>query len=487
MIPKIGRGQRVHGLLRYLFGPGRREEHTNPHLVAAWDGAGPLEILQPVQGPDGRFDLRTLADLLEQPVRRGVNPPRKPVWHCSIRTHPDDRLLDDQQWAHIAADVMNAVGLAPHGDSRAVRWVAVRHAPDHIHIVATLVRQDRRTAWGRNDRWLAQRACRDLEERYGLHQVGPADRTAAARPTTPEIHKAARTGRREIPRDRLRRAVRHAAAAADHQDEFFHLLTEAGILTRTRTSTVNPDEITGYAVALPGHTNAAGEPIWYGGGRLAPDLTLPQLRHRWGQPGATTTPAPPLCQAHLYEQAAGQIRAATDRLADPHTDHQEASAAAYAASDTLAVTAQILEGDRRGPLHRAVDALDRAAREPYRRPLPRTARREGLRAMSRLLRLAGELTDDNAVFAALRLILTLSMLADSLADMRDTQQRRHQARAARTAARLLRAAGTGPTDSKGAAIDVTAAPPSTRPPTVASTRSADPRRRSRPGSAGRGR
>ncbi len=47
LIPNITRGQRVHGLLIYLWGPGRREEHTDPHLVAAWDGAGELADLEP--------------------------------------------------------------------------------------------------------------------------------------------------------------------------------------------------------------------------------------------------------------------------------------------------------------------------------------------------------------------------------------------------------------------------------------------------------
>ncbi|WP_433347275.1 hypothetical protein ACQP25_29610 [Microtetraspora malaysiensis] len=38
---------------------------------------------------------------------------------------------------------MNRTGLARDGDDDGVRWVAVRHADDHIHIVATLARQDR--------------------------------------------------------------------------------------------------------------------------------------------------------------------------------------------------------------------------------------------------------------------------------------------------------------------------------------------------------
>ncbi len=91
------------------------------------------------------MDFRSLADLLEQPVRAGRNPPRRPCGTARSATTPATRTLTDAQWAHIAREMVAGAGLAPHGDDRAVRWVAVRHADDHIHIVATLVRQDRRT------------------------------------------------------------------------------------------------------------------------------------------------------------------------------------------------------------------------------------------------------------------------------------------------------------------------------------------------------
>lgn len=70
----------------------------NPHLVAAWSTAPPLELLQPPRDAAGRYDLRRLTDLLEQPVRAAIRPPQKTVWHCSIRNHPTDRILSDQQW-----------------------------------------------------------------------------------------------------------------------------------------------------------------------------------------------------------------------------------------------------------------------------------------------------------------------------------------------------------------------------------------------------
>ena len=34
MIPNVTRGAKTHGVLLYLIGKGKREEHQNPHLVA---------------------------------------------------------------------------------------------------------------------------------------------------------------------------------------------------------------------------------------------------------------------------------------------------------------------------------------------------------------------------------------------------------------------------------------------------------------------
>jgi hypothetical protein len=84
----------------------------------------------------------------------------------------------------------------------------------------------------------------------------------------------------------LRRQVSTAAAAAGGEQDFFARLRQSGVLVRTRHSTRDPDQLTGYAVALPGDTTRAGDPVWYGGGKLAADLTLPKLRRRWRRPGS---------------------------------------------------------------------------------------------------------------------------------------------------------------------------------------------------------
>ena len=137
------------------------------------------------------------------------------MWHCAVRAAPEDKTLSDAEWAQIAADVMHRTGLAPYGqDDEAVRWVAVRHGDDHIHIVAMLARQDGGRPRLSNERYRVREACRAAEERYGLRRTAPGDRTAARRPTRAENEKARRRGWRETPRVTLKRAV--STAAAEH-------------------------------------------------------------------------------------------------------------------------------------------------------------------------------------------------------------------------------------------------------------------------------
>ncbi len=282
MIGKVLRGTDARRLLYYLYGPGKANEHADPHLVAGF--ADPAE-LEPERRPSGAPDLRRLAGLLAQPLAALAGPGYdKPVWHCSVRAAPEDRVLSDAEWAQVAAEIMHRTGLAPGGDDLAVRWVAVRHAADHVHLVATLARQDgtRPKVW--NDFYQVREACQEAERRFGLRRTAPADRTAARRATRAESEQAARHGWVEPPRATLRREVCSAAAGAGTEQDFYARLRQAGVLVRLRHSATNPGEVTGYAVGLPQHTARDGGVIWYGGGKLAPDLPLPKLRTRWATP-----------------------------------------------------------------------------------------------------------------------------------------------------------------------------------------------------------
>jgi hypothetical protein len=331
---------------------------------------------------------------------------------------------------------MNRTGLARSGDEdNAVRWIAVRHATDHIHLVVMLARQDGRRPSTWNDRYRVRDACRAAEQRYGLRSTAPADRTAPRYPSRGESEKAARRGLDEAPRVTLRRAVNLAAASSVTAEDFFARLEAAGITVRQRHSSKNPGQVTGYAVALDGDVNKDGNPVWYSGGKLAADLTWPKLAARWH-------PARQVTQVNLTDAERARLFDHAAKAADNATAHIRAFAAtrpwaaadaAQAAADTLHVAAALL-GNR--PLREAADSYERAARQTYgRTPTPTRAGNELRRAariMAAYAHASGDHTNDWAI-----LILRIAALAEAVAELRDAQQRAAQARAALTAAQQL--------------------------------------------------
>src|SRR5450755_3030031 len=101
VIGKVLRGTHAGRLLYYLYGPGKANEHTDPHLIAGFSDPAELE---PERRPGGSRDLRRLSELLAQPLAALAGPGfDKPVWHCAVRAAPEDRLLSDAEWAQVAA------------------------------------------------------------------------------------------------------------------------------------------------------------------------------------------------------------------------------------------------------------------------------------------------------------------------------------------------------------------------------------------------
>ena len=286
MVPDVNedKGHDTKGLLYYLFGPGKREEHTDPHMVASWN---PLLVEDPGEfaflSPSHTERMRALARYLDLPVKALSQPPAIGwVWHCPVRNAPEDRLLSDEEWATVARRIMHATNLAREGDEQAVRWVAVRHAEDHIHIVATLARQDGRAPRYHNDSVKAQAECRKMEREFGLRRLNAGDGTAAKRPTTAEIIKAERLGQEQPSRLLLQQAARRALSGARSEEEFFSRLEGEGVLVKM--SYFPSGDPRGYSLAVLDDTNAEGAPIWYPGAKLAPDLSLPKIRSRFPRP-----------------------------------------------------------------------------------------------------------------------------------------------------------------------------------------------------------
>jgi hypothetical protein len=355
VIPKIitGKGS-TRRLIAYLFGKGDANEHVDPHLVASWNDFAPDPGRSPHRNP--KEVEKQLYTQLDQPVAMlGRQAPQTTVWHCPVRAAPEDPILSDAQWAEIARRIVAAAGIARAGDAEACRWVAVRHADDHIHIAATLVRQDGRRPKRDYDIRAVQREARQIEVDYGLRRLKPGDGTAAKRPTSKEHFKAKRLGQDATSREILRLRVRRAMAAASTEAEFFALLEATGVTARPKTEPSG--DITGYSVSLPGDVNKQGEPIWYAGSTLSGDLSLPQIRRR-----LTTTPPEPVTvrASNPWHQAT----AATERI-PRHLTHSEDSAAQGqlaalgGALDLLSLTAPAAA---RAELKRAAVAFERATR-----------------------------------------------------------------------------------------------------------------------------
>ncbi|OKK02623.1 mobilization protein [Streptomyces sp. CB03234] len=360
MIAKISSGKDTAGLIRYLYGPGRANEHTDPHLVASFDGYAP----DPGRADDPAATKKLLVadlDLHVKQARRHGRAPERHVWHCSIRAAETDRHLSDSEWADIARRVVAATGIAPDGDPDACRWVAVRHADDHIHIAATKVRGDLRPARHWNDYLTADKELVAIEKEYGLQQVVRGDRTAAKRPTRAEKEKAQRAGHAMTARERLRFTVRTAVSVATSPEEFL------GILAATDSVLVEiqrfpSGDIRGYKIAIEGDTNAVGEPVWYSGSRLAPDLSFPQIRDR-------LTAADQLTQTQQHRPDPWhQATAAAEHI--PHHLDQSDDAAAQA---HIAAFGQALDAlplltlkEIRPQLRQAAAAFERATRSRIR-------------------------------------------------------------------------------------------------------------------------
>jgi len=401
------RGSNARRLLGYLLRDGRAGEHglasahTDAHLIAGWDDPTRLE---PVRLPDGRPDLRRLAGLLNAPLAV-AGAPERPVYHLAIAAAKDPRtgalrdpLLTDTQWADIAATYLHHLGLAPRDDPGAARWVAVRHAGDHIHVVATLARQDGARVQLFRDYAKSRTASHAVEAQYGLTPTGSIDGNSQPATTHAEHRHVRQRAQQHVhggqdrrrghntseqkwaggqdprtdlrgpgqgsgqgsaagvrpDRDVLRHRVALAAATSNGLPDFLDRLTAADVLVRLRHSTQHPGQVTGYAVALPpGETYGEAELVWFGGGKLAPDLTLPRLRQRW-DPAADAGRIGGAAGSQAWKQATVTAGAARQRLeqAAASPDRQgwaEADGLAHASADLLLAAANRLEGQPGGP------------------------------------------------------------------------------------------------------------------------------------------
>ncbi|MEV7595832.1 mobilization protein [Kitasatospora sp. NPDC089797] len=445
MIPKRAKGGNdTGGLLFYLYGPGKRDEHENPRMVAAW---APW-VSDPACAQE--MTVGELGLLLDAPVQAlPGNPPTEHVYHVAVRTAPEDPLLTDEQWAEVAQAMMNAAGAAPRGDLWGCRWAAVRHADDHIHVVATKARQDGIQPNLRQDIVRMQQLAREFEIRWGLRRLTSGDRTAKRWPTTGETRKAFRRRLTESARDQLERAVRTAAAAATGEDDFFARLRSSGVRVAQR---VSPEEgtPTGFSVALPGDRDRGDRAVWFAGSSLAYDLSLPRVRERW----QVTVPDPEVPPSALWQTLEDNLTAASGRFGAG--GRRQGAGDVAALGDLLVTVASTAPPLVASSLRASATEFERAARAPGRRDLDGEAHLL-LRSSVRILVSAARASGRNDTAALLGFLLALATAVRAAQLWHEEQGHHLQAEAARRTGHPLRQAVEVVTGASACAGDQTGA------------------------------
>jgi len=168
VIAKVTRGSSGRALIRYLFGPGRANEHTDQRVITSGIVVGVDEgrMLNPAENADLGMALDAANEA------HGTDPAGGHVWHLSLSLPAGDRQLTDDQWAEIADKAVRAVGFEREGFQPAA-WVAIGHGTSasgnqHIHIAASLVRENGVGVNLWQSKRTLSRVCAALERTYGL-------------------------------------------------------------------------------------------------------------------------------------------------------------------------------------------------------------------------------------------------------------------------------------------------------------------------------
>jgi hypothetical protein len=378
VIAQISRGASMPDLVSYLFGPGRHNEHVNQHLVAGYADAvftadGVLWQQEPGVTRRLRKQARELGWQVDYPRSRWqAEVPAGHVWHCSLSLKAEEGPLTDTQWTQAAHTLVDTLGFSGADGKSPCRWIAVRHGPsadgnDHIHVAVSLVREDGTKASTWNDYRKAGKVCEELEERFGLEHVsGRSVHRSVPEPSRADREISAARGDPEPLRVRLERTVRACAAAASSEARFIALARANGLLIRPRYAD-DVRAVTGYAVAArdgrqaPSRKTGMTGPIWFGGGKLAADLTLPALRRRWEAPGMN--PAVARAEALAAWSAATTLDNLPGTTSSPPRLTGPLQADPSAAADLLAAAAAACEPRTPGPLSQAARHMARAAQQ----------------------------------------------------------------------------------------------------------------------------
>lgn len=465
MIVKITRGGRTAGLMAYLVGPGRSNEHEAAHLVGgsagvmAWYSTDELSLSDSAQVGDyldkprqvsGTQITAPVKDYDDAAGRMVATGERRDahVWHCSLSLAPDHDALGDDRWEQIATEFVDEMGFTETSGKSPCRWVAVHHGTsknggDHIHIAVNLVREDGTKASVHYDYKRASAIVAKLEENHGLHVVDGRQTGRSARPESrAETETAVRGGESETYSSRLSRTVRACAASSEDEAEFVRRCRREGLWVRPRFAASSHDVVVGYSVAeRPPHGQSA---TWRAGGYLGRDLTLPRLRQSWedspvaaaqataewtaawrGQPIAAPGREGLTVDPQLWKTYAAEVAGLREHLRQvPMDDHSTWAHVAHETSGAFAAWSLRLE-QTPGPLAEASETLAASAALHARNTKPAPIRGLSMRGPAYMLMALAAGTDSRTGQA-----IIMRQLLNTLRALHDAQVASGQARTA---------------------------------------------------------
>lgn len=476
------------GLLTYLIGPGRHNEHTDPHLVAGDDALMAWHCDDELN----RDAALGIARHLDRPHRNlGVDVAGGHVWHCSLSIRAEEGVLNDDTWGSIARDFIAAMEFDDNEGTKApCRWVAVRHGVskrgnDHIHIAVNLVREDGTKANTYRDYRRAQDAARALERKYGLEELESlqaeratrgyhhAELQAQARVRARAKHERERAtshgggtpwealtkdDRNRLvaaqipevqPRVALAIKVRGFATASQSEAEFVRRCRGAGLIIRPRYAAGTTGVVRGYKVAE--RSRYGEQTTFYGGGALARDLSLPRLRDNQGWTRTPEAAAEAVAEwnaamrgqrvvtpgrealevdPQMLEDARGELDDLVRQVrAVPLDDRHTWTRVARQTSGVLAAWSNATEHTP-GDLAQAAEVLSRSA-QTYRKEPPAPTKAGRIRLAGTAMVLASAMKGGQGTVAHTAMVMNILRLTQAVYD---AQRASGQARLARTLA-----------------------------------------------------
>ncbi|WP_051501498.1 relaxase/mobilization nuclease domain-containing protein [Nesterenkonia sp. AN1] len=311
MMPNVTRGGRMAGLVMYLAGPGRANEHTNPQLVAghalvtfavepgqtlsqddALDIANILDFSRKQHGTRVQVSEREFDEVRGEYVATGKKDAH--VWHASLSLKADEGELTREKWAEVAYDFVERMGFIDPDGVKTSRWAAIHHGAskngnDHIHIAVQLVREDGTKADVRHDFKRAQRVSNEIEKKHGLTVLASREHEYGISGDKPaELARAQHRDSGMTERAELRRRARACLATASSQGEYIAHLRDVGLHVQPRFAKNDLNTIVGYRLAFPSTSRehgGDGRQIWYSPSKLDRSLAWPRIEERYGDAG----------------------------------------------------------------------------------------------------------------------------------------------------------------------------------------------------------